>query len=110
MKFHRTPDKWVILKIRDKMGKTFYKVFGSWYGGYLSGDSWRLSSDIIRVKDMEGHYLVYNSSGSIYKCNKNEDGVSGYSAGILETIKNRSKKIGLRIKVVDIDKLPMLKR
>ena len=39
------PNKWVILEIEFKSGVE-YKVFGSWTGGYLDGDSWRLNSGI----------------------------------------------------------------
>ena len=44
-----TPDKWVVLKIEHE-GNIIYKVFASWYGGYLGSDSWKLNSGI---KDIE---------------------------------------------------------
>ena len=35
-----TPERWVILRLSDN----FYKVFGTWAGGYLDGDKWKLNS------------------------------------------------------------------
>ena len=41
------PDKWLIIEIN---GTTrFHKVFGTWSGGYLEGDSWRFNSGIVGV-------------------------------------------------------------
>lgn len=39
------PDKFVVLKLQTKE-RLFYKVFGTWYGDYGYGDSWRLNSGI----------------------------------------------------------------
>ena len=43
-----TPDKWVIIKIGSDSESSF-KVFGSWAGGYLDGDRWRLNSGITKI-------------------------------------------------------------
>jgi hypothetical protein len=40
-----TPENWVILKITNN-GEIVYKVFGSWAGGYLGSDNWRINSGI----------------------------------------------------------------
>jgi hypothetical protein len=40
-----TPENWVILKITNN-GEIVYKVFGSWVGGYLGSDNWRINSGI----------------------------------------------------------------
>jgi hypothetical protein len=77
------PDLWVVLKIGD-----MYKVFGSWYGGYLHGDSWRLNSGIREVKIIENKIEFHGYSGSVYECllNKQSYGTSGYSGGILANL------------------------
>lgn len=75
-----TPNLWVVLKIGD-----IYKVFGSWYGGYLHGDSWRLNSGIKEVK-IDGNKIEFHGhSGSVYECLNHESayGTSGYSGGVL---------------------------
>ena len=53
-----TPDGWMIVKITGT--NPHYRVFGSWRGGYLSGDSWRMNSGIISVKE-DGEKLLVKS-------------------------------------------------
>ena len=38
-----TPESWVMLKITIDGQEPYYKVFGSWAGGYLNGDHWQLN-------------------------------------------------------------------
>ena len=68
-----SPDKWKIVKFKNN-GKYVYKVLAGWSGGYLDADSWRLSSGLERIEEEGDHYLMYNYSGSIYKCHKNSEG------------------------------------
>ena len=82
---HYIPSKWIIIEI-SSAEDSVRKVFASWYGGYLDGDSWRLSSGITKVEDKGDHYLFHNESGSIYQCYKNCYGTSSYSYGILQNI------------------------
>jgi hypothetical protein len=87
-----TPDRWAVVKITNKEGKTHYRVFGTWYGGYLDGASWRLNSGINKVDDNEKYYLFHGNSGSEYACNKKSYGTSGYSAAVLHDLALRSKE------------------
>ena len=73
------PDKWVIMRIGD----TPYKVFGTWTGGYLDSDQWRLNSGIVHVTDKERYYLFHGESGSVYQCYKNSYGTTAYGLGII---------------------------
>lgn len=81
-----TPDRWAIveLKLNDSEEVT-RKILSSWYGGYLGSDSWRLSSGITEIVDADTHYEIHNESGSVYLCNKEQQGMSGYTAGIYES-------------------------
>jgi len=80
------PDKWLVLKIGTE--NPIYKVFASWYGGYLDGDSWRINSGISEVQK-EGDYInFYGYSGSCYKCHKNSYGISDYGKRILDSMMN----------------------
>ena len=82
------PDKWVVVKINGS--HPHYRVFASWYGGYLGSDSWRLNSGITSLKEEENYYLFSGSSGSVYKCHKNQWGTNGYGGSVLgNLIKNR---------------------
>ena len=85
-----TPDKWVILKINYE-DKIIYKVFASWYGGYMSSDSWQLNSGIVAVELNEhGFYNFTGYSGSVYQCHEDLYGLSAYSSAVLEDIMYRA--------------------
>lgn len=84
-----TPDKWLIIKC-----PTCYKVFGTWHGGYLDGDSWRTNSGITNVEEESDYYLFYGESGSVYKCHKGHYGSTAYGLSVLSQIKeNQDFKI-----------------
>ena len=81
-----TPDKWVIVGIAVDDSRIF-KVFGSWVGSYLDGDTWRMNSGIKAVTE-DDHYCYFEGmSGSCYKCLKSRYGVAtSYSQGVLNDI------------------------
>lgn len=59
------PDGWIIVKVNDDM----YKVLGSWSGGYLDSDVWRINSGITKVEILDsGEYAIHGNSGSVYYC------------------------------------------
>lgn len=59
------PDVWTIVEIGDT-----HKVLACFYGGYVHGDSWRLSSGITKFEETDTHWIIHNVSGSIYHCPK----------------------------------------
>lgn len=77
------PDKWMIIRMIDN-GGTHYRVFGSWYGGYLGSDSWRMNSGITKVEIEDDYYLFSGSSGSVYRCHKDMYGASLYGHSIIK--------------------------
>jgi hypothetical protein len=78
-----TPEKWVILKLPNN----YYKVFGTWAGGYLYGDRYRLNSGISKVEQDENFYYFIGFSGSCYKCHKKGYGTAtSYGLVVLNTI------------------------
>lgn len=87
-----TPDRWVLLKIGGE--DPHYKIFASWRGGYLSGDSWRMNSGIVGVTKEGDFYLFRGASGSVYRCHKDGYGIaSSYSASVADGYCKRSKGI-----------------
>ena len=84
-----TPDKWVVIEI-DYDGDKFQKILSSWYGGWAGSDSWRLSSGITEVVELEDSYIIRNESGSIYTCYKERYGMSFYSMSMLESFKKQA--------------------
>ena len=75
------PDAWVIVKVHDT-----HKVLAGFYGGYVHGDSWRLSSGITRIEETETHWLIHNVSGSIYCCHKEQERLTTLTGSILQRI------------------------
>jgi len=85
-----TPDSWALVKING--ADPHYRIFGSWSGGYLDGDSWRLNSGVTKVTEDETHYFFEGYSGSTYCCNKLSYGVkSPHNFGVLESYCEKSK-------------------
>jgi hypothetical protein len=81
------PERWVILKLPNDE----YKVFGTWAGGYLDGDRWKLNSGIKKVEQDNDFYYFIGFSGSIYKCHKNGYGTAtSYGLGVLNNIIDQS--------------------
>ena len=83
-----TPDCWVVIEI-DYDGEKFQKILSSWYGGFAGSNSWRLSSGVTEVEELEDSYIIKNESGSVYTCYKRRYGMSSYTAGILEDFKKQ---------------------
>lgn len=100
------PESWVIIRIiNDKTDNVLYKVFGSWRGGFATGDNWRLNSGITKIEEQEKRYLVFGYSGSIYYCYKKSEGspMGSYNSGILEhLLKQLNYKDGITAEVVKI--------
>ena len=83
-----SPDKWVVLKISEDL----YKVFATWYGGYISSDVWRMNSGIVSVEDDEDFYYFKGYSNSVYKCHKNSYGSSLWTRRILNNMIEKAKE------------------
>lgn len=76
------PDKWVMLKFTTPK-YVVYKVLASWYGGFATGDSWKLNSGVTKVEKDGDLYRFHGSSGSVYQVHKDTYGMSGYTMGVL---------------------------
>lgn len=86
------PDKWVVLKFNHN-GKEIYKVLASWYGGYASGDSWKLNSGVTKIEVDGDLYHFHGSSGSVYICHKKAYGMSSYTMGILSSFEKQVDEV-----------------
>ena len=84
-----TPDRWILVEQGD-----IHKVFATWTGGYLDGDSWRLNSGIDGVPEIDGDYILFKGySGSVYKCHKEAYGTTGFGGFVLADL---IEKVGLK--------------
>ena len=93
-----TPDSWVILEVNHE-GEQFQKVLAGWSGGYLDGDSWRLSSPISSIDIYADKLVVYTESGSYYNLYKGAKGLRMSIAGIYQELKD---KFGDSVVMVDL--------
>lgn len=94
-----TPENWVILKL---LPDNNYKVFGTWAGGYLDSDRWRLNSGIMTVEEEDDYYYFIGYSGSCYKCHKEGYGTAtSYGRGILNDIINKSDGKVILLNTID---------
>lgn len=88
MKF---PDAYVLVRVKIfenndgiKTGEVL-KLFSTFYGGYLDGDSWRLNSGITKVvKIRDDTFQVFGKSTTVYEVGN--VGVSSYTASILQSM------------------------
>ncbi len=89
-----TPDRWAVIKF-DAPDGPLHKVFGSWKGGYLDGDSWRMNSGVDSVT-VEGDLIIFHGlSGSTYTVHKDAYGVAGlFNNNVIETIVESHKGKG----------------
>lgn len=98
---------WVILKYTVGSGKVYnYRIFASWRGDYLNGDSWRLSSGSEQLPQLSScgmYWLWPQMSGSCYELPINEeDGYTSYTGAILSSIISRSGEYGTQIERVKL--------
>lgn len=79
------PDRFVILKLNDE-NEEIYKVFGSWMGGYLTGDNWRMNSGIEKIVTEDESIHFYGYSGSVYSVDRDSYGVTTWSGAVLASM------------------------
>ena len=78
-----TPDSWQLVKITGT--DPHYRVFASWSGGYLDGDSWKLNSGVTSVTEDDDYFYFQGYSGSTYQCHKASYGIrSIYNIGVID--------------------------
>ena len=95
-----TPNSWVVVEINHK-GQKYKKIVSGWNGGYLHGDSWRLSSDIKRVDKTHSEFyaVVETLSGSVYNLYYQANEMRMSNAGIYNQLK---EKFGDSLEIVEL--------
>ncbi len=98
-----TPHKWVVVKIEND-GNEYYKVYGSWRGGYLDGDRWKMNSGISSIQEDEKAFFFSGLSGSKYLCLKGHYGIaSAYTESVLENVITNSYKVDAKMEIMDAE-------
>lgn len=96
-----TPDRWLVVQINGK--DPHYRVFGSWYGGYMGSDSWRMNSGIKKVTEDDDNYYFEGSSGSVYTCGKKQHGISGYGSSVLNQMIDKQPELDIKVVPETVD-------
>jgi hypothetical protein len=95
------PDCWVIIKIQENNAEPLYKLFAQWYGGYASGDCWKINSGIESITLMGDCYCIAGSSGSVYCCTKHCYRLSNYGSSVLNNMIEKTKLHGIDITILE---------
>ena len=98
------PDRWMIVRITAE-GKSHYRVFASWKGGFAESDSWKLNSGITKVELIDNSYHFYGESGSTYVCHKEGYGAFSYQRGVLNKLIESSENITIEVIDESVDPL-----
>lgn len=96
------PHKWALLKITGT--NPHYRVLGSWFGGYLDADEWRINSGIKSIEETDEYYIFKGYTESEYYCHKGDYGYSmiAYniamhyiknSGGLIELLENEEESV-----------------
>lgn len=97
-----TPDTWILVKVQNEYGLSDgKKVYCGNYGGYLNGDSWRLSSIIVKAEKLEDKTIFTTASGNQYTCFHSCYGMSSYQERVLDHFNHEleNEKLGKIIPV-----------
>lgn len=73
-----SPDRWIAIRVPID-GKKVLKVFCTWAGGYLTGDSWRLNSGVEKIESEGDCWYATTHSGAVYRLYKDSYGIAGAS-------------------------------
>lgn len=95
-KYH--PDKWVLVKLPNSAREDDYRVFGTWAGSYLHGDSWRMNSGVKSFEEAGGDAVVGGESGSQYFIRLDSYGTTLYGSSVLATL---ARDYGVRVLLED---------
>jgi len=94
-----TPDRWVVIELDDGEN-VFRKILSGWFGGYLAGDHYRISSKIEKETQKERAMYFETQSGSTYICKNNREGMNTLTSGIYNTLKNQAEESNTKIKLI----------
>jgi hypothetical protein len=92
-----TPDAWVLIELKDPDTRLpFRKVLAGWIGGYLHGDSWRLSSGVTKIVPNNNGYAIHNESGSIYHVGTPNERFTSLTWSIYQKICERDPQMSVK--------------
>lgn len=94
-----TPDRWVAVQVETEEDR-YTRIIAGWYGGYVGGNSYRISTPIVEEREDEHNIYFSTESGSTYICNRSAEGMTTLTSGIYEILKGGSDSGGAKIKLL----------
>ncbi len=95
------PDAYRFIEIKQPDDTLLIKIFSSWRGGYLHGDSWRINSGIIRIEEDGDEAFIHGYSGSVYCINRENPGsLTSFTSSVLNDLLD---KLGDDARIVDYE-------
>lgn len=92
------PHVWVLVEVDGD--DPHYRIFGTWRGSYLEGESFRMNSGIESVTRKGATLHFHGTSGSEYIVHKDAYGMTGYSSAWLASL---NEEWGGRIRILTED-------
>ena len=98
------PDYWRVIKLTGEPIGTepLYKIIATWSGSYLSGESWKINSGIVRIKEEDDCYDIYGMSGSVYRCYKENESANYYMLEIFGSYEKQLAERSVEMTMIDI--------
>lgn len=93
------PDRWEVVSVINGP-ETYYRVLGSWYGGFGGSNSWKLSSGVNAIVDRGFYYEFICESGSTYVCHKESRGTSMFTLSVFTNIQLEAAERGVAVSLV----------
>lgn len=90
-----TPERYVLIKIQNESTETLH-ILSGWNGSYLSGASWRLSTQIISITSVgDGYFRAETRSGTVYTLSPHGVGLTSWTSSILKDLKTKDGFAGV---------------
>jgi hypothetical protein len=89
------PDVWAVIEFGhdDEVG-TSRKILAGWHGSLDSGSNWKLSTEIRKTDEQKDRFVFVTNSGNKCVCYRDREGVSSFSASLLEGFRQDLKEGG----------------
>ena len=88
-------DRFTLIRTADGI-----RILSGQYGGYLHGDSWRLSTPIVSATKDGDLYKARTKSGSDYAFYSGAYGMSGLMASVFESYSSQAKADNIQFEAI----------
>ena len=97
-----TPDRWVILKVKQAEKDEFKVVLAGWNGSYTGSDSWKRSSPIKDIVEDDEKFTATTSSGNQYVLHKSRRGWTSMMGQVYNNMTSIAKEMDTELNVEEL--------